>query len=100
MVGWLKRGPTGIVATNLHCAEETVASILEDDKKGVLRPPSDSTKHGRAGLLEILERKNVRFVPFSGWEKINSVEKMAGELRNKPREKITTWDGLQKVAHE
>lgn len=100
VVGWLKRGPTGIVATNLHCAEETVASILEDDKKGVLRPPSDWTKHGRAGLLEILERKNVRFVPFSGWEKINSVEKMAGELRNKPREKITTWDGLQKVAHE
>jgi adrenodoxin-NADP+ reductase len=45
-----------------------VASILEDDKKGVLRPPCDSTKHGRAGLLEILERKNVRFVPFSGWE--------------------------------
>ncbi|KAL5670190.1 hypothetical protein ACJX0J_022411, partial [Zea mays] len=34
VVGWLKRGPTGIVATNLHCAEETVASILEDDKKG------------------------------------------------------------------
>ncbi|XP_062223527.1 NADPH:adrenodoxin oxidoreductase, mitochondrial isoform X3 [Phragmites australis] len=24
VVGWLKRGPTGIVATNLHCAEETV----------------------------------------------------------------------------
>jgi hypothetical protein len=22
--GWLKRGPTGIVATNLYCAEETV----------------------------------------------------------------------------
>lgn len=25
--GWLKRGPTGIIATNLYCAEETV-SIL------------------------------------------------------------------------
>lgn len=23
--GWLKRGPTGIVATNLYCAEETVS---------------------------------------------------------------------------
>lgn len=22
--GWLKRGPTGIIATNLYCAEETV----------------------------------------------------------------------------
>ncbi|PUZ75090.1 hypothetical protein GQ55_1G121100 [Panicum hallii var. hallii] len=100
VVGWLKRGPTGIVATNLHCAEETVASILEDDRKGVLRAPSDSKKHGRTGLVEILEQKNVHFVPFSGWEKIDSKEKMAGQLRNKPREKITTWDGLQKAANE
>lgn len=26
VVGWLKRGPTGIVATNLRCAEETVCT--------------------------------------------------------------------------
>lgn len=100
VVGWLKRGPTGIVATNLHCAEETVASILEDDKKGVFRFPSDSKKEGRRGLLEILEQKNVRFVPFDGWEKIDSKEKMAGQLKNKPREKITTWDELMIAANE
>ena len=23
--GWLKRGPSGIIATNLYCAEETVS---------------------------------------------------------------------------
>lgn len=23
--GWLKRGPTGIIGTNLYCAEETVS---------------------------------------------------------------------------
>jgi adrenodoxin-NADP+ reductase len=28
VVGWLKRGPTGIVATNLHCAEETVGTFV------------------------------------------------------------------------
>uniref|UniRef100_A0A0E0ND19 NADPH:adrenodoxin oxidoreductase, mitochondrial n=1 Tax=Oryza rufipogon TaxID=4529 RepID=A0A0E0ND19_ORYRU len=94
VVGWLKRGPTGIVATNLHCAEETVASILEDDKKGLFMGPSDSKKQGRRGLLEILEQKNIRFVPFDGWEKIDSKEKMAGELKNKPREKITTWNEI------
>lgn len=26
--GWLKRGPTGIIATNLYCAEETVSGLL------------------------------------------------------------------------
>ena len=100
VVGWLKRGPTGIVATNLHCAEETVASILEDDRKGVFMAPSDSERQGRSGLLEILEQKNVCFVPFDGWQKIDSKEKTTGQLKNKPREKITTWDELLKAANE
>lgn len=26
--GWLKRGPVGIIATNLYCAEETVSTKL------------------------------------------------------------------------
>lgn len=26
--GWLKRGPTGIIATNLYCAEETVSVTM------------------------------------------------------------------------
>ncbi|XP_051182073.1 NADPH:adrenodoxin oxidoreductase, mitochondrial isoform X2 [Lolium perenne] len=100
VVGWLKRGPTGIVATNLHCAEETVASILEDEKKGVLVASSDSKRQGRRGLLEILEQKNTRYVPFHDWEKIDSKEKTAGQLKNKPREKITAWDELLKAAKE
>nr|CAB3449596.1 unnamed protein product [Digitaria exilis] len=83
-----------------NSGNRAVASILEDDTKAVLRAPSDLKKHGRAGLVEILEQKNVRFVPFSGWEKIDSKEKTAGQLRNKPREKITTWDGLQRAANE
>ncbi|KAM3347790.1 hypothetical protein ACQJBY_021600 [Aegilops geniculata] len=100
VVGWLKRGPTGIVATNLHCAEETVDSILEDDRKGVFTDPSVPKRQGRRGLLEILEQKNARYVPFDGWEKIDSKEKTAGELKNKPREKITRWNELLEAARE
>ncbi|KAF3340362.1 NADPH:adrenodoxin oxidoreductase [Carex littledalei] len=95
VVGWLKRGPTGIVGTNLYCAEETVASILEDVKNGKLIPAS---KPGRKGLQQILEEKGVKFVPFSGWERIDLKEKMAGQLKNKPREKITNWNDLLQVA--
>lgn len=28
VVGWLKRGPTGIIATNLYCADETVSVFM------------------------------------------------------------------------
>lgn len=96
--GWLKRGPTGIIATNLYCAEETVASISEDLEQGVLASSSGLPKPGREGLLQLLDDRNVRLVPFNAWEKIDSEEKRLGSLRNKPREKFTTYEDMLEVA--
>jgi hypothetical protein len=45
VTGWLKRGPTGIIGTNLIDAEETVGSIAEDEKEGLL-PGEDGCYHG------------------------------------------------------
>ncbi|XP_027916469.1 NADPH:adrenodoxin oxidoreductase, mitochondrial isoform X2 [Vigna unguiculata] len=95
--GWLKRGPTGIIATNLYCAEETVSSISEDLEKGGLISSSALRKPGRDGLLQLLHDRNVRIVSFGDWEKIDSEERRLGSLRNKPREKLATWDELYKA---
>ncbi|XP_058206724.1 NADPH:adrenodoxin oxidoreductase, mitochondrial [Rhododendron vialii] len=97
--GWLKRGPTGIIATNLYCAEETVVSISEDLEKGVLSAPS-FPKPGREGLLQLLDSRNVKVIPFCAWEKIDTEEKRLGSLKNKPRDKLSTWEELLKVALE
>ncbi|CAL5440740.1 unnamed protein product [Camellia sinensis] len=70
--GWLKRGPTGIIATNLYCAEETIMSISEDLEKGVLASAPSLPKPGREGLLQLLDRRNVKVIPFSSWEKIDT----------------------------
>ncbi|CAI0543395.1 unnamed protein product [Linum tenue] len=96
--GWLKRGPTGIIGTNLHCAEETVASISHDLEHGLIASPSTSTKPGREGLLQLLDDRNVRAVPFSGWEKIDCEERKLGSLKGKPRVKLGSWEDLLKVA--
>ncbi|KAJ8769543.1 hypothetical protein K2173_005146 [Erythroxylum novogranatense] len=99
--GWLKRGPTGIIATNLYCAEETVGSILEDLQQGAIGSTSSIVKKpGREGLLQLLSDRNIEFVPFSRWQKIDAEERSLGSLRNKPREKLTTWEDLMKVAKE
>lgn len=98
--GWLKRGPTGIVATNLYCADETVGSISEDLEKGVIAASSSLLNPGRKGLLQLLDNKNVEVVPFSGWERIDSKEKMLGSLQNKPREKLVSWEELLEAAKE
>ncbi|CAN4110836.1 unnamed protein product [Withania somnifera] len=96
--GWLKRGPTGIIATNLYCAEETVTSFSEDVERGVVTSRSGLSKPGREGLLQLLDSRNVNIVPFGGWERIDSEEKRRGSLKNKPREKLTTWQELLDVA--
>ncbi|XP_021277444.1 NADPH:adrenodoxin oxidoreductase, mitochondrial isoform X2 [Herrania umbratica] len=98
--GWLKRGPTGIIGTNLYCADETVASVSEDLEQGVLASTTSLPKPGRGGLLQILDDRNIRVVPFSAWEKIDEEEKRLGSLINKPREKLTKWDDLLKAATE
>ncbi|KAH7511946.1 hypothetical protein FEM48_Zijuj12G0037700 [Ziziphus jujuba var. spinosa] len=98
--GWLKRGPTGIIATNLYCAEETVAAISEDIEQGVVASSSSLPKPGREGLLQLLDDRNVRVLPFSAWEKIDSEERRLGNLTNKPREKLAAWEELMKVATE
>nr|GMD13313.1 NADPH:adrenodoxin oxidoreductase, mitochondrial isoform X1 [Ipomoea batatas] len=98
--GWLKRGPTGIIATNLYCAEETVASISEDIKKGILPSTSGSSKPGREGLLRLLDSRNSAVIPFAGWQKIDAEEKRRGHLKNKPREKLASWEELLEVARK
>lgn len=61
---------------------------------------SSSSKPGREGLLRALDDRNERVVPFSAWEKIDSAEKRLGSMKNKPREKLTTWEELLKMAME
>lgn len=95
--GWLKRGPTGIIATNLYCAEETVSSISADLEKGGLIWSSTLPKPGRDGLLQLLHDRNIRVVSLSDWEKIDSEERRLGSSRNKPREKLASWDELYKT---
>ena len=43
VVGWIKRGPTGIIGTNKRDAQETVDMVLEDLDAGRLPAPADPT---------------------------------------------------------
>ncbi|GMQ09697.1 hypothetical protein CsSME_00052975 [Camellia sinensis var. sinensis] len=73
-------------------------SISEDLEKGVLASAPSLPKPGREGLLQLLDRRNVKVIPFSSWEKIDTEERRLGSLKNKPRDKLTTWEELLKVA--
>jgi ferredoxin/flavodoxin---NADP+ reductase len=96
-VGWIKRGPTGIIGTNKRDAQETVNAILEDLDAGRLNDPADPS---RDSLEELLDARKPEHVTYAGWEAIDSAEKAAGEPQGRPRVKLTTAEELLDAARE
>ena len=86
VVGWIKRGPTGIIGSNKPDALETVERLLEDASAGrLLHPPQPS----RAGVEELLARRQVRVVTFEDWRRIDAIERERGAAVGRERVKFT-----------
>ena len=83
VVGWAKRGPTGVIGTNKKDAEETVALMLED-VKNIRRvgQPQD--------VAEFLKSRQCTPVLFDEWQKMNATEIERGKPGNRPRVKFNT----------
>jgi len=88
--GWLKRGPSGIIGTNIADAKDTVASILVD-VENIVEDYGSQGESGREDLDELLVEREVQVVDWTSYKKIDSAEKDAARLRtaNQPREKFT-----------
>jgi ferredoxin/flavodoxin---NADP+ reductase len=97
VVGWIKRGPTGIIGTNKRDAQETVEAMLEDLDAGRLNEPAEPS---RDALEELLDERKPDHVTYTGWEAIDRVEKAAGEPQGRPRVKLATTDELLEAARE
>jgi len=97
VVGWIKRGPTGIIGTNKRDAQETVDTVFEDLDAGRLNEPADPS---RDSLEELLAERAPDHVTYTGWEAIDSAEKSAGEPHGRPRVKLTTTEELLDAARD
>jgi ferredoxin--NADP+ reductase len=97
VVGWIKRGPTGIIGTNKRDAQETVDTLLADLDGGLLNEPVDPS---REALEELLAERSPEHVTYEGWEAIDSAEKSAGEPHGRPRVKLTSTEELLDAARD
>jgi ferredoxin/flavodoxin---NADP+ reductase len=95
VVGWIKRGPTGIIGTNKRDAQETVDSLLGDLDTGRLLQPADPD---RDSLEQLLDERKPGHVTYAGWEAIDSHERDAGEPHGRPRVKLTSFEELLEAA--
>ena len=86
VVGWAKRGPSGVIGTNKSDAAGVMQLLVED-----LKDPKNS-----GDISELLTHKIV--VSQADWQKINGAEVAAGEAKGKPRVKSVVRAELLKHA--
>jgi ferredoxin/flavodoxin---NADP+ reductase len=94
-VGWIKRGPTGILGTNKRDAEETVRCLAEDLRAGALpAPPSPDP----AEIDALLAERKPDLVTADGWRAIDAAELETGQSQDRPRVKLASRDELLTAA--
>jgi len=86
VVGWAKRGPSGVIGTNKSDAAAVIELLVED-----LKNPKNA-----GDISELLTHQVV--VTQEHWQKINEAEVAAGEPHGKPRKKAVHREELLKYA--
>jgi ferredoxin--NADP+ reductase len=80
VVGWAKRGPSGVIGTNKSDSTDVMKLLVED-----LKQPKAASD-----LANKLQERGATIVTQSDWEKINAHEVSKGEPLGKPRVKLLT----------
>jgi len=86
VVGWAKRGPSGVIGTNKSDAAAVIELLVSD-----LKSPKSA-----GDISELLTHQVV--VSQEHWQKINEAEVAAGEPHGKPRKKAVHREELLKYA--
>uniref|UniRef100_A0A095C5W2 NADPH:adrenodoxin oxidoreductase, mitochondrial n=1 Tax=Schistosoma haematobium TaxID=6185 RepID=A0A095C5W2_SCHHA len=97
--GWIKRGPIGVISDTAVDARQTAETILKDLSEFEKRGHVDVlNKRGLSVVQRYLNERNIHVVKFKNWERIDEAEKLAGQILDKPREKLTTIQSMLKTA--
>jgi ferredoxin/flavodoxin---NADP+ reductase len=96
-VGWIKRGPTGIIGTNKRDAQETVDAVLEDLDADRLGTPADPDRDSMEALLA---ERQPDAVTYAGWQAVDRVEREAGQPHGRPRVKLCSFEELLEAARD
>jgi ferredoxin--NADP+ reductase len=95
-VGWIKRGPSGVIGTNKKDAQETVDALFSDLEAGKIpeREPVEP------GIEELLDERAPDHVTYDGWQAIDAAEVAAGEPQGRPRIKFCNVEEMIDVAKQ
>lgn len=97
VVGWIKRGPTGVIGTNKKDSQDTVDTLLADlsGADGLADLPGDHAEK----LADWLASRQPKLVTSAHWDLIDAHERAAGEPHGRPRVKLPSLAKLLRVSH-
>ena len=86
VVGWAKRGPSGVIGTNKGDGDLAAEQIRSDITQG-REAGTQGRKAGRAALESLLTERQLRWVSFADWQRIDAAEAAAAP-EGAPRRKL------------
>ena len=89
VVGWAKRGPTGVIGTNKADASDTIERIMAD--LPTLTPIEDQDP---TAIETMLQSRDVTYVTIDGWRVLDQIETMRGTNEGRPRVKFTRVEDM------
>ena len=92
--GWVKRGPTGVIASTMNDAFSTAESVAADLVDG--RPFLKGSGQGWDGCKADAEIRGIvsDIVNWSQWEMIDDIEKVRGAQQGRVRDKFGTIEEM------
>ncbi|KKK23961.1 putative NADPH-adrenodoxin reductase [Aspergillus rambellii] len=100
--GWVKRGPTGVIATTMTDAFSTAEAIATDlaerPNRGTwLNSPSYSTGLGWEGVQPEAEKRGLQATTWEDWQRIDRAERERGLQKGKVRDKFGRVEEMLEV---
>jgi ferredoxin--NADP+ reductase len=96
VVGWIKRGPTGVIGSNKKDSQETVDTLIQDLEGSSV---SDFGADHSEKLVEWLLERQPKLITDDHWKLIDEYERSAGEPHGRPRVKVCSVAELLRIAH-
>jgi ferredoxin--NADP+ reductase len=91
--GWIKRGPVGLIGHTKSDALETINNLIADQANwwSPSQPSEDS-------IVELLKSRDVQYVDWAAWLRIDEHERHLGEAGGRERVKLVERADFESVA--
>jgi ferredoxin/flavodoxin---NADP+ reductase len=97
VVGWIKRGPTGVIGTNKKDSQDTVDTLFAD--LSAAEKLADFPDDHAEKLADWLLSRQPKLITSAHWDLIDAHERAAGEPHGRPRVKLPNVAGMLRIGH-